>query len=349
MTVYRWTLLSVVTIAVALTACANGGAASANDASKGDEVVAKVDGKPITQSELEDEIGSRLHELRQQEYDLRTNGIRGIVFERLVDRRAKEEGITRDELLEREIRAMATEPTDQEIEAVYNQYKDQPALQGKSLEEAKPLILPQLQRQKLQQAQMQYFEQVLADADIQILVEPPRYDVKIPDGEPSKGNDDAPVTLVEFSDFQCGYCKRAHPMVTKLLDEYGDQVRFVYRDYGIPNHTRAKPAAEAARCAGDQDRYWDYFANLMENSGSLDDADLAQRATDLGLDMEKFNACLESDRHVEAIDESFEAAEKLGVRGTPTFFINGRILVGAKPIEEFRDIIDEEIARSKPS
>ena len=135
-------------------------------------------------------------------------------------------------------------------------------------------------------------------------------------------------------------------MIETLIAEYGDKLRFVYRDYWIPNHTRAQASAEAAMCAGDQDRYWDYFDNLMEQTGSLDDADLAKRATDLGLDAEAFQACLDSDRHIPAITASFESAGDLGIGGTPTFLINGRMIVGAKPIEEFREVIDEELRRA---
>ncbi len=349
MTRKGWILLGVLALVVGLPACADGGAADADTKKADGDVAAYVDGEPITVAEVEKEVSAQLRELAQREYDLRRDTVSAIVLERMVTEMAAAEGLTREQFLQREIEARATPPTAEEIKAVYEQYKDQPALAGKTLEEATPLIAPQVQRQKLGQAQAAYAQELLAKKDIKFVMEPPRVALSIPDGEPSKGPADAPITFVEYSDFQCGYCKRAHPMIKTLLEEYGDKIRFVYRDYGIPSHTRARASAEAARCAGDQDKYWEYFDHLMEQSGSLDDADLAKRATDLGLDMAAFQGCLDSDRHVPAVDAAFESAGELGIGGTPTFFINGRMIVGARPIEDFRDVIDEELARLNPS
>lgn len=351
MTSRTWMLLGTLALALTFPACASGDATAGNGDAKPatPEIAAYAGETAITMAEVEEALAGQLRELRQQEYEIRRDAVRSIVLERMVDDMATAEGVPREQILEREIRARVEPATDDEIRAIYEQYKTQPALQGKSFEEAKPIILPQLERQKLQQAQMLYVESLLDKADIRFLLEPPRMELSIPANAPSKGPDDAPVTLVEYSDFQCGFCKRAHPMIESLIAEYGDKLRFVYRDYWIPNHTRAKASAEAAMCAGDQDRYWDYFANLMEQSGSLDDADLAKRATDIGLDADEFQACLDSDRHIAMIEESFDQAESLGVTGTPTFFINGRMLVGAKPIEEFRAIIDEELAMASNS
>ena len=348
MTRRRWVLLGVLALVVGFPACADGGAADANT-KKDDGVAAYVNGEPITVAEVEKEVGAQLRELAQQEYDLRRDTVAAIVLEKMVSDLATAEGLSREEFLQREVTARAVPPTAEEIKAVYDQYKDQPGLAGKTLEEATPMIGQQVQRQKLGQAQAAYARELLAKTDIRYVMDPPRVALSIPDGEPSKGPAGAPITFVEYSDFQCGYCKRAHPMIKTLLAEYGDKIRFVYRDYGIPAHDRARASAEAARCAGDQDKYWEYFDNLMEQSGSLDDADLAKRATDLGLDMAAYQGCLDSDRHVPAIDAAFESAGELGIAGTPTFFINGRAIVGARPIEDFRTVIDEELAAANPS
>ena len=348
MTRRGWILLGVLALVVGLPACADGGAANA-DTKKDDGVAAYFKGEPITMAEVEKEVAGQLREIDQREYDLRRETVAAIVLERMVNEMATAEGLTREQFLQREIQARALPPTAEEIKTVYDQYKDQPGLAGKTLEEATPLIAPQVQRQKLAQAQAVYAQELLKTADLRYVLEPPRVELSIPDGEPSKGPASAPVTLVEYSDFQCGYCKRVHPTIKTLLEEYGDKIRLVYRDYGIPNHDRARASAEAARCAGDQDKYWVYFDNLMEVSGSLDDADLAKRATDLGLDMAAFQGCLDSDIHVPAVNAAFDSATELGISGTPTFFINGRMIVGARSVEEFRSIIDEELARAKPS
>jgi protein-disulfide isomerase len=348
MTQRGWILLGVLAMVVGLPACADGDAATA-DAKKDDGVAAYYKGEPITMAEVEKEVAAQLREIEQRAYDVRRETVAAIVLERIVNDMAAAEGITREQFLQREIQARAVPPTAEEIKAVYDQYKDQPGLAGKTLEEATPLIAPQVQRQKLGQAQAAYAQELLAKADLRYVLQPPRVALTIPDGEPSKGPANAPITLVEYSDFQCGYCKRAHPTIKTLLEEYGDKIRLVYRDYGIPSHDRARASAEAARCAGDQDKYWVYFDNLMENPGPLDDADLAKRATDLGLDMAVFQGCLDSDKHVPAITASFDSAGELGIGGTPTFFINGRMIVGARSIDEFRAIIDEELAAANPS
>ena len=171
--------------------------------------------------------------------------------------------------------------------------------------------------------------------------------MKIPEGEPTRGPDSAPITMVEFSDFQCGYCKRAEATVERLLAEYGDKIHFVYRDYPLQFHKRAEPASIAARCAGDQGKYWEYHNNLMNIRGDLGDADLKKRAEGTQLDMAAFSACLESEAHQSTVRASFQDGASLGVSGTPTFFINGRRLVGARPYEDFKSVIEDELQRAR--
>ena len=167
-----------------------------------------------------------------------------------------------------------------------------------------------------------------------------------PEGYPYKGNPDAKVTVVEYSDYQCPFCRRAEPTVSQLLTEYGDKIRFVYRDYPLQFHQRAMPASIAAHCGAEQGKYWQFHENLMKEQGDLSDDDLKKRATAIGLDGAKFAACFEAKKVQPAIDVAFKEGQSLGVTGTPSFFVNGRMIVGAKPIDEFKALIQEELDRA---
>ena len=175
-----------------------------------------------------------------------------------------------------------------------------------------------------------------------------RYDIPT-EGYPSLGPADAPIVIVEFSDFQCPFCRRFHDDTYQaLLDAYPGQIRFVYRNLPLTQiHPAAMPSAIASLCANDQDAYWEYHAKLF-SSETLDEATYIQYATDLGLNVETFTACLSSGSHDAFIQEDMNFALDLGVQSTPTFFINGLAIVGAQPLANFQQIIDKELAGEIP-
>lgn len=174
-----------------------------------------------------------------------------------------------------------------------------------------------------------------------------RYDVPV-DDDPSIGPADAPVTIIEFSDYQCPYCKKWHDEVLpQILKTYPDQVRFVYRDFPLSGHVGAAPAAEAAGCAGAQEKYWEYQDALFSETYSFDETGFKQIAKDLKLDEAKFAECLASDQYVKEAQADYEFAANLGVQSTPTFFINGIAVIGAQPFDSFKQVIDQELANAK--
>jgi protein-disulfide isomerase len=175
-----------------------------------------------------------------------------------------------------------------------------------------------------------------------------RYEIDT-EGYPSLGPDDAPITIVEFSDFQCPFCKRFHDETYQsLLDAYPGQIRFVYRNLPLTSiHPDAMSAAVASLCANDQNVYWDYHDKLF--SSELLNRDVyVQYANELNLDAEKFSACLESGKFDEFISQDMDFAFNLGVQSTPTFFINGLAIVGAQPLTSFQNLIDKELAGEIP-
>jgi protein-disulfide isomerase len=167
------------------------------------------------------------------------------------------------------------------------------------------------------------------------------------DDDPALGPQDAPVLIVEFSDFQCGYCARfATETLNQILDTYGDQVRFVYRDFPLNSiHTYAQKAAEATECAFEQGKYWEYSDLLWKNQQALDVDSLKGYAQQSGLETGAFNECLDSGRYTSEVQNDLAQGQGYGVTRTPTFFINGRLLVGAKPFSDFQAMIAEELAK----
>lgn len=175
-----------------------------------------------------------------------------------------------------------------------------------------------------------------------------RYDIPT-DGYPSLGPDDAEIVIVEFSDFQCPYCRKFHDDTYQaLLDAYPGKIRFVYRNLPLTSiHPDAMPSAIASLCAGDQNAYWEFNEKLFSNE-ALDEAAFIQYATELGLNVDTFTACLSSGSHDEEINADMDFSLNLGVQSTPTFFINGLAIVGAQPLANFQQIINKELAGEIP-
>ena len=159
------------------------------------------------------------------------------------------------------------------------------------------------------------------------------------------GPENAPVTIVEFGDFQCPFCKRFHDQVLPaLLKQYDGKIRFVYRSFPIRAiHAYAQSAAEAAQCAFDQQKFWEYHDLLFQDTQRLAKADLLAYADQVKLDTRVFRNCLESAKHAQDVEHDYQAGVRLGVTGTPTFFINGRVLTGAQPLAAFSAVIDAEL------
>ena len=166
-----------------------------------------------------------------------------------------------------------------------------------------------------------------------------------PDDDPYLGPQNAPVTIIEFSDFECAYCARFYSdTLVPLLEMFPGQVRFVYRDFPLINiHPNARPAAEAAQCAFAQGKFWEFHNGIFMNQSRLGNALYLDLAADIGLDQAAFEQCISSGRFVDEVTGDFMAARELGVTGTPTFFINGRPMVGAQPLEAFIAIVEEEL------
>ena len=164
---------------------------------------------------------------------------------------------------------------------------------------------------------------------------------------PQKGASSALVTIVEFSDYQCPFCSRAHNTVVQLQKDYGEKLRVVMKQNPLSFHNRAKPAALAALAAGEQGKYWEMHDKMFANQQALEDANLEQYARDIGLNVDKWKADMASPKFQSQIDKEQALAMSLGATGTPAFFINGTLLVGAQPYPAFKARIDEELKKAE--
>jgi protein-disulfide isomerase len=307
------------------------------------EVAATVGTYTITKEELDRAAANPLMRIRQQEYQVRMDILEELIQKKLLADEAVARNVTEADLIKAEVDAKATKPTQEEIAAYYEKMKAR--MGNKTLEDAKPDIERALGMQKLQERRNQFVSELGAKTGVKVLLDPPRVALNIPSTAPAIGPADAPIVIVEWSDYECPFCKRAQPTVDQVLAEYKDQVRFVYRDYPLPFHKKAMPSSIAAHCAEDQGKFWEYHMNLFTAPGDLSDADLTKRATDLGLDMKAFAACMAAKPSEAAINAAYNDGAAVGVTGTPAFFINGRMLVGAQPVDQFRSIINDELAR----
>ena len=308
---------------------------------------ATVGGKVITLQELDAAAANQLSKFRQEEYDVRADVLTGMIQEQLIANEAAALKVTPADLVQTEIVAKAATPTPEEVQAYYDKMKAR--MGGKTFDEVKVDIEKMLAGQKAAERKNQYLSELSTKYEVKMLLDPPRAAITLRPTAPVTGPADAPITIVEWSDYQCPFCKRAFPTVEQVLSEYKDKVRYIHLDYPLPFHQQAMPASLAVHCAGDQGKFWEYNNNLYSAPGDLGSADLTKRAADVGLEPTAFEACMTSRKHESLIKTNYDDGAALGVTGTPAFFINGRSLVGAQPIEQFRAIIDDELSRKGAS
>ena len=285
--------------------------------------------------------------LSQALYLARRAALEELIGDELMQQEARARRVDRSSLFEKEISNTVATPTEADVAAWFQ--ANQARVQGATLDQVRAPIRALLIEERMNSAKERFLSMLREKTAVHITLEPPR--LAITDtGHPSKGPAEAPVVIVEFSDFQCAFCQRARPTVRQVLAEYGDRVRYVYRHYPLPNHPNARPAAEASACANEQGRFWPYHDQLFANPSKLAENDLRAYAAAVGLDAEKFDACFTGRRFKNQVDADMKEADEAGVSGTPAFFINGRSLEGAQPFEAFKRIIDEELAKksSKP-
>jgi protein-disulfide isomerase len=304
--------------------------------------VAIVGGQVIYYDDLIPSIKPQLVRLRTEEYEIDKKALDSLIDQKLLELAAQRKGVSEDKLIEQEITSKIADPTEAELKAFYLGQKDRFA---KPFPEVKDQVRDGLKQARIQQARQEYVES-LRKNDVLVLLPPPRVHVGY-DPARVRGNAKSPVMIVEFSDFQCPFCRQAERTVRDLLARYPGRVSLAYRDLPLTQiHPQAEVAAEASRCAGEQGKFWEYHDELF-NASDLQPPALLEYARALKLDAKQFEGCLSSDKYKAEVKKDIAAAAQAGVAGTPGFFINGIPLSGAQSLDRFAAFVEEELARKQ--
>ena len=342
-------VLGVVSAAAFFSACAEESASAQSPAmvTNPEEVVAEVAGKKITLKDVdakwEEFDAAERARVIQAMYQNRRNMIDVLVGDALIENAAKAAGKSVDTFVEEDGAKRLPPVGEAEIAQFYEQNKDR--AQGRTLDQLRGEIKPYLEVRRKAQARAMLVEELRSKNAVRVSLEPPRYTVPTSAGDPVRGNAAAPVTIVEFSDFQCPFCARVNPTLDRIRQTYGDRVKIVFKDYPLPNHPQAPKAAEAARCAGEQQKFWEMHDAMFANQRALEVPALKQTARAIGLNGAAFDSCLDSSKYEATVRGGSELGDKMGVNSTPTLYVNGRTVLGAMPFENFKQIIDEELAK----
>ena len=312
------------------------------------QVVATVGDKTFTLKDVEakwqeDDPAARAS-VTQLLYQHRRQSIDQLIGDYFVEEAARKAGAPKDTFLEAELTKRRGAVTDAEIQRVYAENKQRVGAQ--TVEQLRGSITQFIQRNRDAQNHAILVDELRkAGPAVKVSLDPPRYDVAIVAHDPSRGPVDAPITIVEFSEYQCPFCGRVTPTLKALEQKYAGKLRIVFKDFPLSNHAQAPKAAEAAHCAGDQGKYWNLHDRMFANQQQLQIADLKKYATEVGLDQARFDQCLDAGTHAAIVQADVDLGTGMGVQSTPTLYINGRIVTGAQPAAVFEAIIDEELAR----
>jgi predicted DsbA family dithiol-disulfide isomerase len=315
--------------------------------------VAVVNGQTISEAELQNEAASELQRLEDKRAQLLASherekqkavedALTEIVNEKLLDAEAKKRGITIDDLVRQEVQSKVAAPGEDEIRKFYESNKAR--INGSFIE-----VALEIRNYLMEEQRNQTFAALLSklrkDYGYRSMLEPLRTQVAT-QGHPAKGPANAPVTIVEFSDFECPYCGGMFPTLQKIESTYKDKIRIVYRQFPLNAiHPRAQKAAEASLCANEQGKFWQLHDAMFTDQQKLTVDDLKQKASSLSMDSSAFATCLDSGKHAAAVRESIVEGSKAGVEGTPALFVNGRYLGGNQPYAEIEKVIEDELAR----
>jgi protein-disulfide isomerase len=300
----------------------------------------------VTESEFDQKYGAQLYDAENNLYTTKANLVNSLAHEILFQQTAKSAGMTLEAWKKKEIDRLYKPGTPEEIDALIKR------MQGSNPTPPAPEQMAQMkqqathyvEQQKRAGAEQALYTELSAKTTVQmLLVKPVAPRVEIPfDAKlnPFKGPKNAPVTIVEFTDFQCPWCQRSQPTLKQVEQAYGDKLRVIAHNFPLPMHPRAEPAAEAVLCAKDQNKYWEYREKLFEKQ-ELSDADFKRYAKELSLNEKKFDKCVAGHKYAKQVQEDMALGQKSGVQGTPTFFVNG-VKIGFNELDQ---TVKDELAK----
>jgi protein-disulfide isomerase len=313
-----------------------------------DPVVATIGTHRITQREMDAAVLQTLG--RSQLYELRKEALDKLIDDYVIGEAAKKAKLTPDAFLAREMSGKGGQVTAADARKYYDAHKASIDSEtgGRPFSDIQTPLVSALQRHQDREARDALIEKLRAEDNVKVALVEPRVNVASA-GHPWTGGKDATVTIVEFSDFQCPYCRAAEPALKDVRAKYGDKIKLVYMDFPLGMHQHAMDAAIAGRCAADQDKFWQFHDAMFADQSKLDADSLKANAAKVGLDTKKFDSCFDAKAGAAGVKADQAEGERLGVSGTPTFFVNGREMVGAETEKGFSEVIDDELAHPKGS
>jgi protein-disulfide isomerase len=302
----------------------------------GSTVVAEVGGHKITLADLDQKEAGKLLQARYKYYLAQRDALNQLIDDQLLELQARRENVSVEELLKRHVESQIKEPTDEQLRFVYDSVAtDQPfeAVRDKLLETAHQL--------RLKKARITYLESLRSEYGVVVELSQPSAQVAM-ETAPRRGPQNAPVQVVEFADYQCQYCQKVDPDLSKLQGDFGSKVAVVFMDFPLPSHPAAEKAAEAARCAGAQGKFWEFHDALFQYK-KFELAELKEQARALQLDTASFDKCLDTGEQASAVQRDLAQGQHLGLTGTPSFFVNGHFLSGAVGYRKLREAVEQEL------
>jgi predicted DsbA family dithiol-disulfide isomerase len=307
-----------------------------------DTVLATVNNIEITQKQVDDSVAAQIYPLQQQLYAIRKAALENIITTKVLETEAASRHISIEDL-RKQLTVGEVNVTRTQVEDAYKQNASFFATM--SPDEARERLRLDLENQ----ARMKHYRGGL-DAlrkkwTITMNLSPPVFVSELDDGfSPVKGAANPVVTIVEFSDFECPFCKQVQSVLRQIVEKYGREVRLVFKHLPLEGHRNSLPAARAAYCAAEQDRFWQ-FHDAIFTASNLSPPALEQIASDLGLGLPKFQECVASERSRAAVVKDIEAATLLRIESTPSFVVNGKVIKGALSFAEFQKIIEQELSQ----
>jgi len=341
--VFSGVLVLIAALGFCLPACsAQDKAADKKAASAGgSQVLAVVNGKPVTEADVRvkaaDQFAQLDRDYESNKRQLLESQLDQAIQDRLLEAEAAAKGVAKEQLL---ANLKGPDVTDADVDKFYEENKAQIP---RPKDQVAGQIKQYLQQKGQVESRQKYFDGLQAKYKVEKKLEPVRTQVAA--NGPAHGPASAPVTIVEFSDFQCPFCGRLIPTLEQVKAKYGDKIRIVFRQFPLPMHPNAQKAAEASLCANEQGKFWEMHDAMFKNQQELAVENLKAKAASLGLKADVFNSCLDSDKYAAQIQADQKEGSAAGVNGTPAMFINGRFVNGAVPLEQITSVIDDELRR----
>lgn len=309
-------------------------------------IAAKAGDVEVTNAELMAGIESEVFEHESKAFEVKFNKLRAILLQKLVEKDPRKQNLSNDEFLSKYI-AKDVKISEKEIEAFI---KDQAIPAEHINPQVREKIKNYLEIERKKEAVDAWLAEQTKKTPVEVYIPKPRrptFPVEVGNA-PFAGDKDAKVVIVEFSDFQCPFCAKGADLLKKIKQKYGKKVKVAFKQFPLPFHNHAEQASVASLCANEQsaDYFWKMHDEMFANQETaLDPEGLKKTAKKLGLKTEAFEKCLVENKYLAQVKADIEEGKKVGVKSTPTFFVNGQLVSGAQPIEVFAEIIDEELAR----